>query len=223
MTVSGWLAQLYPFLQKWNYKRRYILLTCRRHIKYVFKSIRRSRQNGAEPSYMPKSPIRNCCYMRQSYMTNEKVPSGPEPIVTSESLPESYTPLDSENGNNAKSRLLAGFGRTDSGYDELSSISIDARNSLGQSAPTNTNTTAAASMECMPTGATTTNTVASRRMAYWSNYSSMSTSSDDISLISSSTNSTNASVASTSASLLRRMSLCNSSHTSNLAKYSYKV
>ena len=74
-----------------------------------------------------------------------------------------------------------------------------------------------------------------RRAVYWSNYSSMSTSSDDLSLISSSTNSTNISNSGISISgnnggvnastILRRLSLINSANPaiSNLARYSYRV
>ena len=32
MTVSGWLAQLYPFLQKWNSRQKHFLLHCKRHL-----------------------------------------------------------------------------------------------------------------------------------------------------------------------------------------------
>lgn len=50
MTVSGWLAQLYPFLQKWNIKQRFILLSAKRNLKYAWDGARnladRRRNNG---------------------------------------------------------------------------------------------------------------------------------------------------------------------------------
>lgn len=50
MTVSGWLAQLYPFLQKWNRKQRFILLSAKRNLRYAWDGARnladRRRNHG---------------------------------------------------------------------------------------------------------------------------------------------------------------------------------
>src|SRR5699024_7283857 len=47
---SGWLAQLYPFMQKWNIKQRFIMLSAKRNMKYLWDSARnmadRRRNNG---------------------------------------------------------------------------------------------------------------------------------------------------------------------------------
>ncbi|KPM03146.1 amiloride-sensitive cation channel 5-like protein [Sarcoptes scabiei] len=154
MTVSGWVAQLYPFMQKWNYKQRYILLTARQNLKYLYESFRRrrrySRRESLLPDYEKTSDKGDCC----------------------------YASID------------------DNDHDHSSAVA--------------------------------------RRAVYWSNYSSMSTSSNDLSLISSSTNSTNLSdnggsssssngSSSKATTVLRRLSLINTPVISNLSKYSYRV
>ena len=50
MTVSGWLTQLYPFMQKWKVKQRFILLSVTRNMKYILDSAKnfadKHRSNG---------------------------------------------------------------------------------------------------------------------------------------------------------------------------------
>lgn len=185
MTVSGWLAQLYPFLQKWNCKRKYILLACRRHLKCLLDSLRQRHQAGH--SLYRKTASRD--YASQSFLDQAA-------SASTDVLSEAY----SEAAHSAQSSLLESFPGGNPHYDP--------------SAPPAGPTPAASrpGPECAARCGV-------RRQAYWSNYSSMSTSSDDISLISSSTNSTSAS-GSGSAGVLRRMSLCNPG---SLARCSQRV
>ncbi|OTF69239.1 hypothetical protein BLA29_010190, partial [Euroglyphus maynei] len=67
MTVSGWLAQLYPFMQKWNYKQRYILCTARQNIRYFYDSLRYRRAAESKlPDYHKTSMVEDCCYNQNS-------------------------------------------------------------------------------------------------------------------------------------------------------------
>lgn len=235
MTVSGWLAQLYPFMQKWNYKQRYVMLTCRRNLKYLFESLRNRYQYEKTPN--GNGSIDHCCgyVQQQSSVDSTSSSSGPE------SLQDQFSP-------GPQSRAHFDAFPLDSGFDSTASDSSSASESSkeGSILEPESGKEEKGEVDVREVAPTTSPGIATdrnpnrhplisaaaRRAVYWSNYSSMSTSSDDISLISSSTSSTIVSTTGhsggpTNTSVLRRLSLaCTNATTppiSNLAKYSYRV
>nr|XP_027206111.1 uncharacterized protein LOC113799642 [Dermatophagoides pteronyssinus] len=318
MTVSGWLAQLYPFMQKWNYKQRYILLTARQNMRYFYDSFRfRQAAESKLPDYHKTSMVEDCCYNPNSktcclldnhqnsccsddsgcFDLNDKRIHQYHPISRSSSRmvkelhhQKSSSSSTSESATDTPSHIMhKSSSQTENDECETEAILRmeeenifnQSNHQLDQSSPSSNKSSTldlnghqlqssinigknvsnmnhnrafindSNSNNDTASGNDTNNrnqqqhqqnynqirshphTIA-RRAVYWSNYSSMSTSSDDLSLISSSTNSTNISNSGISVSgnggvnastILRRLSLINSPNPaiSNLAKYSYRV
>lgn len=301
MTVSGWLAQLYPFMQKWNYKQRYILLTARQNIRYFYDSFR-YRQSGDDlklPDYQTASslsqhgaangiPVDVCCYSANSKTCCLYEPplhghpsgcysddSGCFDIVNEHKLLDRKT-LSTESSDSGEHHLSMGelSKSNENEMDAILSLDPDIEQEqqpepiqpqpsnpmslpsqshhlqqLKKSPPIRNLELETKMLQNTRNGnkklyhRSHPHTIA-RRAVYWSNYSSMSTSSDDLSLISSSTNSTNVSISGNNSNsgnnggvnasiILRRLSLMNSTNNNNnnnmadnrnsIGKYSNRV
>lgn len=228
MTVSGWIASLYPLMQKCSYRQRYIWLSCRQHVKGLLGRLQKSSRADYDAA--------ECSYVKQTFLPNETNLFGDEMIGANrlqENLDEDQE-IDFDdlardvNVPDAiptdQIAVCDNYGRglnlDDQTLDNLKTVVATSTNILdGKDIVNNTMSTMSTTTTTVvthPTTGTVTshftvagrpNTLTGRRSVYWSNYSSMSTSSDDISLISSCTTSTTASGMPILPS--RRMSLCN--------------
>lgn len=295
MTVSGWLAQLYPFMQKWNYKQRYILLTARQNIRYFYDSFR-YRQSDDDlklPDYQTASslsqhgaahgiPVDVCCYSANSKTCCLYEPPPPlhghpsgcysddsgcfDMLLNEHKLLDRKT-LSTESSDSGEHNPSMGELLSKSNESEMDAIlsldpDIEQEQQQKPMQPQSSNQMSLPSqfhqqlkkspqirrleseakmLQNSRNGnkklyhRSHPHTVA-RRAVYWSNYSSMSTSSDDLSLISSSTNSTNVSISGNNSNsgnnasiILRRLSLMNGTTNNmpdtgnSLGKYSNQV
>ncbi|KAI2810834.1 hypothetical protein BLOT_002000 [Blomia tropicalis] len=269
MTVSGWLAQLYPFMQKWKVKQRFIVLSATRNTKHFLDSVKnftdRKRMNdGYQQARQVSVEVGSSTNGDGSCLSMTTTKDIGTPLTTSVvSTPEHHRYINQYHKTIGK--LMKQSSITSTTTDIDSGLSIESKtyhdpddtNSedlLEEETPENgrmiefgdmpitiiKNQRRRHSMAPSLFGGSTNTTTndhqhktnqdnshknhrwaMARRSVYWSNYSSMSTSSDDLSLISNTTSSTitNGSmtgVAAATTSALRRMSLVNSKFSSKV-------
>lgn len=242
MTVSGWIASLYPLMQKCSYRQRYIWLNCRHHVKGMLGRLQKASRtdyDAAECSYMKQTflPSEACLVddatlgggnhrLQEHVDEDQEIDFGDSLIDDLGGEVSVADAIASEQGQACDATFARARKLGNEALDKVvnsvvvvasSTTNVNSVNSsvVGSIATTTTTTTSMA--HASTTGTVTShfahtgrpNTLAGRRSVYWSNYSSMSTSSDDISLISSCTTSTTASGMPILPTAGRRMSLCN--------------
>ena len=67
MTVSGWLAQVFPILRKWNQNQRHVILQCQKHLAQM-------EQMTSQMSDLYSPKFSNAWYPSTTQQRDEELP-----------------------------------------------------------------------------------------------------------------------------------------------------